>query len=139
MRARDLFGPQVVEFKLPVAWGTAATVSEEVSFRAPHPLRINDVRFTPDSAITGNATNFATLRVRNKGLAGTGTTVMATLAFDTPTTDDVAAFDEKAIPVSATSANRNAVEGDVIAVEKTVGGTGLAIDGVLTVEYVSGP
>lgn len=130
-------GPHEKSAVTPVGWATAGTVSEVVAFRAPFKLTITAVRLLADAAVTANATNFATIEVRNKGAAGSGTVVMASHAFDTVTTDDVAAFDEKALVLSATAANLDAAEGDVIAIRKTVGGTGLAVAGAVVVEYRS--
>ena len=135
MFRKDLIGYEVERFVCPAGWATAATVSEEPAFRAPYNCTVQSVRFVPKTAITGNATNFASLEARNKGAAGVGTTQVAVMPFDTPTTDDVVAYDEKAIPLSATAANLNLVEGDVLALRKTVGGTGMIIDGIIEVAF----
>lgn len=140
MRLRDLFGAQqhVVIIDGDWDWATAATVSEEVVFRAPHDLKLTAVRWIPKTAVVGHATNYITLSVVNKGDDGTGTTVMALHAFDDAgTVDDIAAYDEHAIDLSGTAANILADAGDVISVEKEVGGTGESGDGILIIEYIS--
>ena len=120
---------------VPVAWATAATADEHPVFRAPYACEVKAVRYVPESAITGHATNYATLSLQNKGAAGTGTTEVASFAFDTATTDDVAAMDEKAITLSGTAANLDLATGDVVSIKKAVAGTGLALDGILIIEF----
>lgn len=70
----------------------------------------------------------------NKGQDGNGAVVVASLALDTPGADDLADFDEKAVPLTA---NNAVVQGDVLAVDEIVAGAGLAHAGfklVLQVE-----
>ena len=136
MRLRDLFDTQSAQHIFPIAVATAGTDNESPIFRAPFNLKVTAVRFIPETAVVGGATNFATVAVRNKGAAGTGTTVVASKAFDTATTDDVAAFDEDAITLSATAANLLVAEGEVLAANVTKDGTGESIDGILIVEYI---
>jgi hypothetical protein len=84
--------------------------------------------FVPNAAITGNDTNKFTLTIVNKGQAGSGTTVMATLDF--ANASNGVAYDEKAFTLSATAANLVVASGDVIACVSThTGGTGLANPG----------
>jgi hypothetical protein len=135
-KLQDLIGAVTFRLVCPVGWATAATVSEEPMFRAPFACTVTAVRLLAKGAITAHGTNFATIEARNKGTAGTGTTSVAALAFDTPTTDDVAAYDEKAIPLSGTAANLNLAEGEVLAIRKTVAASGLAVDGVVEVDIV---
>jgi glutamine amidotransferase PdxT len=87
------------------------------------------VKIVPEAALTANATNFRTFRVLNKGQSGSGSTVVATFATDTPTTDDLAAFDEKSIPLSGTAANLVVAAGDVLAADETVAASGVAHSG----------
>lgn len=137
MRLRDLFGPQIVVIPCPAGWGTAATVSEVPAFVAPHDLKLTAVRFVPLTAVVGHATNNAVLSVNNRLLVGVGTGIMASKAYDTVTDDDVIAYDEDAVTLSATASLLLAAEGDVITIEKAVGGTGESIDGFMQLEYVS--
>jgi len=88
--------------------------------------KVTDVSLVSEAAVAANATNFRTFRVINKGQAGVGVLVVATFATDTPVTDDLAAFDERVIPLSA---NVNVAVGDVLAVDETVSGTGVAHSG----------
>jgi hypothetical protein len=111
------------------AQATAGTVQDQVIGEAPFAGTVTEVTIIPEAAVTANATNFRTFRVVNKGQAGAGTTVVATFATDTVTTDDLAAFDEKTIPLSGTAANLVVAAGDVLAADETVTGTGVAHGG----------
>ena len=84
---------------------------------------------TPEAAITGDNTNTRTLTLVNKGAAGTGTTVIGTLAFTTG--NNGVAFDEKAFTLSVVDDATDVAEGDILAVVETVGGSGLANPGGL--------
>ncbi len=141
MRASDLLGDQVlVSQPSPTGWATAATVSEEPVFRAPFDLTVTAVYFIPNAALAGTATNFATLSVVNKGLAGAGTTAVASLAIDTPTTDDLADGVPKPITLATATADKEVDAGEVLAIAKTVAGTGavIAAGGVFVIHYRAG-
>lgn len=94
---------------------------------APFNGTVTDVTYTPDAAITGAATNHRAIRVRNRGQAGSGTTVIAELAFDAGV--NATAFDEKTIPLSATPANLTVAEGDVLEAFSDAIGTGIVDPG----------
>ena len=110
----------------------AAAAQDQVIDRSPISGQVTSVRLIPEAALVANATNFRTFRVINKGQAGTGNTVVATLATDTPGTDDLAAFDEKAIPIT----NPAVAEGDVLAADETVAGTGVAHSGYRLIVHI---
>ena len=135
MFLKDLFGFHKVTIKLPVELRTAATVDEFAAFRAPFDLEVTAVRYLPSAALSGVTATEATLSVINKDADGLGSDSMALLSF--VDTVDAVAFDEKDIPLSATVADRDANEGDVISIEKTVTSTGLALDGSVEIEFVS--
>ncbi len=82
----------------------------------------------PEAAITGQATNFRRLRVVNKGQAGAGTAITSEYAFDAAGKNAVA-FDELALTLDATLANRNVEAGDVLAFVSDAVGTGLVDPG----------
>lgn len=111
------------------AQGTAGTVQDEVIGEASHGGTVREVTILPEAAVTAHATNYRTIRVINKGQAGLGTTVVASLPLDTPGTDNLVAFDEKSIPLSATAADLVVAEGDVLVVDETVAASGLAHGG----------
>jgi len=130
----DLLGVERITVPLKTAFATADTEDEFPAFRAPYAATVTALRYIPETAITGDATNHAVLSAQNKGAAGSGTDEVASFAFDTPTTDDVAALDEKAITLSATAANLNLAAGDIVSIKKTTPGTGLALDGIVIFE-----
>lgn len=88
---------------------------------------VTAVTYTPEAAITGANTNTRAIRVRNRGQAGAGTTVVAELQFDSGVNG--VAFDEKAITLSATPANLVVAEGDVLELFSDAVGTGIADPG----------
>jgi len=103
--------------------------------RAPYDGTVTQVRYLPNGAVTGAASPASrSLTLVNKGQAGLGTTVIATLAL-LGTINEVA-FDEIAFPLSAVALAVDVTEGDVLAVVSTpVGGTGLVeTGGILVVE-----
>lgn len=114
---------RVVEADAPAA--VAATAQDTVLGKAPLAGAVSSVTFIPEAAITGAATNFRTFRLVNRGQDGSGTTVVASLAFDAATVT-AAAFDERTIPLTASTA---VAEGDVLVFDEIVAGTGLASPG----------
>lgn len=112
-----------------LARAAADATSDEAVMIAPFGGSVSAVTFTPDADLTGADTNSATLGVINKGLAGNGTTSVASKAF----TNGVNAldFDETDITITATAADRVVVAGDVLAFRRTKVGTGLATPGGL--------
>lgn len=111
---------------------SAANAAQDQTIAESHVTgEVTSVTFVSEANVTANGTNFRTLRLINKGQDGNGTTVIASLALDTPTTDDLADFDEKAIPLvgAAGDAARQVAVGDILAWDETVTGTGLAHSG----------
>lgn len=96
--------------------------------RCPIAGSVSRVTYTPEAAITGATTNNRTLNVVNKGQDGTGTTVVATLAFISGV--NAAAFDETDLTLGV-AANLVVAEGDVLALQSTHGGTGIVDPGGL--------
>jgi hypothetical protein len=111
------------------AQGTAGTVQDFVIGEAPYAGTVTEVTIIPEAAVTANATNYRTFRVVNKGQAGAGTTVVASFATDTVTTDDLAAFDEKALTLSAVAGATTVAEGDVLVADETITAAGVAHGG----------
>lgn len=108
---------------------TKGTTQNRVIGEAPVTGVVTEVTVIPVANVTANGTNYRTLTVQNRGASGSGTTAVAALALDTPTTDDLTAFDEKEIPLSGTASNLAVTEGDVLAVVETVTGEGVAHGG----------
>ena len=105
----------------------AAVAGDQVVGEAPFGGTVTAVTFTPEAAVTGDNTNTRSLLLHNKGQAGSGTTVVATLAFTTG--NNGVAFDEKAFVLSVVAGATTVAEGDILAVVETVAGTGLANPG----------
>src|SRR3990167_7945278 len=70
---------------------TATNTAEYGFWAAPFACKIVRIGVIFDSAVTGAASNNFGLRMKNKGSAGSGTTVMATTTFASGT--DGAAYD----------------------------------------------
>lgn len=109
---------------------TAGTTTEERY--AAWPLKgdwqIEECYFAASTAITANATNYVVLTVStNDGAGGAFTSIgsvngaSASVAVDTPA------------ELTISGAGLNIVQGSLIKLAKTVGGTGGAVDGALTV------
>lgn len=105
----------------------AAVAGDQTVGEAPFDGTVTAVTFTPEAAITGDNTNTRSLLLHNKGQAGAGTTVVATLAFTTG--NNGVAFDEKAFTLSAVAGATTVAEGNILAVVETVGASGLANPG----------
>ena len=111
----------------------AATAQDNVVGRSPFSGAVTGVTFTPEAAITGAATNFRTYRLVNRGQNGSGTTVVASLAFDGAGVT-AAVHDERTIPLTA---NTTVAEGDILVFDEVVAGTGLASPGGFVTVTVS--
>lgn len=90
---------------------------------------VSGVTYTTVTAITGANTNTRVVNLVNKGQTGAGTTVVATLQFDSGV--NTVAADEKTITLSATPANLVLTAGDVLQWQSTHVGTGIADPGGL--------
>jgi hypothetical protein len=115
---------EVLEATVPAAG--AAVTQDQVVGRSPITGRVSYVVLVPEAALVANATNFRTFRILNRGQAGAGSAVVATFATDTPATDDLQAFNDRVIPLTAAV---DVAQGDVLAVDETVAGTGVAHSG----------
>lgn len=118
---------RTIEATVPAA--TKEATQDQVIGEAPFAGTVSAASITPEAAGTANGTNYRTFKIVNKGAAGSGTTAVATFATDTPTTDDLKAFDEKALPLSGTAADLVVAAGDILAVVETVAAEGLAHSG----------
>lgn len=119
--------PSVISREMPVPAVTIAATTSTPILEAPFAGAVSGVQFTPAAAITGANTNTRKVELINKGLAGAGTTVMATLQFDAAVNG--VAFDEKDITLSVVANALNVVAGDILAWVSTAVGTGLADPG----------
>lgn len=113
---------RIVEEGVP-AVSTAGSSEDTVIGQAPFAGTVTAVQYVPEAAITGAATNNRAVSLVNKGQAGSGSTVVATLTFGSGT--DAAANNEVALTLSATAANRVVAEGDTLQWRSVANGTGM--------------
>lgn len=106
------------------AQGTAGTPNEWVVGDMPIRAEVTSVEFIPEAAVTGAATNNFALNLRNRGQADAGAVGIATTTFASGT--NAAARRPLAVGLNATVANRYVNVNDVLTLERTVNGTGLA-------------
>jgi|SRR6185436_5945727 len=106
--------------------------------------RLVVAKLSAGAAITANGTNFLTILVRKRLAGATPTaTTLLTLALDTVTTDDVAAWVAKdmfglATYVTGTAPDFDFADGDLLTVEVTKSGTGLVLP-VSDIEFIFEP
>jgi len=91
---------------------TAGNDLDSVVSQAPFDCTVTKVEYVPGAAITGANTNTRSVTLFNKGAAGSGTTSVATLQFDSGV--NASANDEKAITLSGTAANLVLAAGDTL-------------------------
>ena len=99
--------------------------------RVPFDGTVSAVGFVADALLTGANTNTRKLSLINKKQNGSGTTVVATLQFNSGV--NATAFASIAIPVSVTASDLVVAKGDVLAWQSDIVGTGLADPGGLAV------
>lgn len=121
--------PIVARLEETIPAAGAAVTQDQTIGEAPADATVTSVSITPEAALTAHGTNYRTFSLVNKGQAGAGTTVIATFATDTVTTDDLVAFDEKALTLSSTEADLNVSAGDILAAVETVAASGVAHSG----------
>jgi hypothetical protein len=110
---------------------TAGSNLSTVVWVAPRDCTVTAVSYTTVTAITGANTNTRSVSLVNKGQSGAGSTVVATLQFDSGV--NTVAGDEKVITLSGTPANLVVTAGDVLQWHSTAVGTGIADPGGLAV------
>lgn len=90
---------------------------------------VSGVTYSTVTAITGANTNTRSVSLVNKGQAGAGTTIVATLQFNSGV--NTTASDEKVITLSSTAADLVVAAGDVLQWQSTAVNTGIADPGGL--------
>lgn len=90
---------------------------------------VSAVTYATVTAITGANTNTRSVSLVNKGQAGAGTAVVATLQFNSGV--NTVASDEKTITLSSTPADLLVVAGDILQWQSTAISTGIADPGGL--------
>lgn len=104
-------------------------------FRVDSDGTVSSVTYATLTAITGANTNTRSVSLVNKGQAGAGSTVIATLQFNSGV--NTVASDEAAITLSGTPANLLVVAGDILQWQSTAVGTGIADPGGLVAVTVA--
>lgn len=121
--------PGLQKFSMPLeaaASAAASTSAASVGRMTPaKAIRIKGAKFIPEAALTGAATNYCTLSLRNLGTNGAGTKDIASLAFS-GTGVTAAADVAKALTLSATAADLLVAAGEVLAWHIAQAGTGMA-------------
>ena len=116
---------RTIEATIPAA--TIAAAVDQAVTEAPFDATVTKVALVPEAAVTGDNTNSRTFTLVNKGQAGVGTTVVATLALTTGV--NLVAFDEKLFTLSVVAGATAVVAGDVLQVNEVVAASGLAHSG----------
>jgi hypothetical protein len=116
---------RTIEATIPAA--TIAADVDQAITEAPFDATVTKVALVPEAAATGDNTNFRTFTLVNKGQAGAGTTVVATLALTTGV--NLVAFDEKLFTLSVVAGATSVVAGDVLQVNEVHTASGLAHSG----------
>ncbi|MFJ7176410.1 hypothetical protein ACIQXA_08380 [Streptomyces massasporeus] len=117
---------QVIERNVP-AVSTANASDDTVLGQAPFDCTVTSVEYVPEAAITGAATNHRAFSLVNKGQAGSASTTVATLAFDSGV--NATANNERAITLSGTAANLDLSAADTLQWRSVAVGTGIADPG----------
>lgn len=115
-----------------VVVGPQATAGSDLNTNVwvvPSACTVTAVTYAPVTAITGANTNTRSVSLVNKALDGTGTTVVATIQYNSGV--NAAASDENTVTLSGTPANLALAAGSVLQWQSTHIGTGIADPGGL--------
>jgi len=118
------------------AAATADATKEWPVFCAPDSCKILQVQIIPQATITGTATNYFNLNLRNKGAAGAGTTELGNIDFLSGT--NATGYDAKDIVADTAHASATALsQGDVLGLQRELVLTGLAMpELIVLVTYI---
>lgn len=120
---------RVIDANVP-AVSTAGNDDDTIVGQAPFNCTVTAVEYVPEAGITGAATNHRTFSLVNKGAAGSGSTTVASLAFDSGSVT-ATANNERAITLSGTAANLDLTAGDTLLWRSVHIGTGITDPGGL--------
>ena len=112
-------------FQADLAAAGAVVVPETPLGEAQFDGTFTDIALIPEAALVAADATARTLTIFNRGQAGAGTTVVATLVTNLAG-GNWAANDEKAFTLSATPANLQFVTGDTFECVESVAGAGTA-------------
>lgn len=118
----SVFQQVIVRADLPAA--AAAAVPETPLGEVRGAWTVTEVSITAEAALTGATATARTLTLYNRGQAGAGTTVVATLALITGV--DLVANDKKLFTLSAVAGATTLADGDALECVETVASTGTA-------------
>jgi hypothetical protein len=113
-----------VPYEFFIAGVAAGTGVEWPLLVLPYNALVTSVKWVPNAAVTANATNFATLNLRNRTTAGAGTVIPAVRAYSA--TNSSARIAES-MTLSGTATDLNLAANDVLTLEIAHSGTGLII------------
>ena len=108
---------------------TAGSNLNSIVYRVDSDGTVTSVTYTPVTAITGANTNTRSVSLVNKGQSGAGSTVIATIQYNSGV--NAAAADENTVTLSGTPANLTVTAGDILQWQSTAVGTGIADPGGL--------
>ena len=117
-----VFVQKLAEGFLPVT-PAAGTLTETSLGEVPFDATVTEVTVVAEAALTAADATARTLTLFNRGQAGAGTTVVATLVTNVAGGNWVA-NDEKSFTLTATTADRNVTAGDTLEIVETVAGAG---------------
>jgi len=106
---------------------TATAYTAAFQIRMPRAAKILAAHVNPQSTLTADDTNFATIKVQKGDGAGGAGTDMATLATTTTGSGNWAAGVPEAMTVSATLADTRIARGEVLSFAITKSGTGVVV------------
>jgi hypothetical protein len=112
--------------------GPQATAGSDLNTNVwivPSDATVTAVTYAPVTAVTGANTNTRSVSLVNKGTDGTGTTVIATIQYNSGV--NAAASDENTVTLSGTAANLLLTAGQLLQWQSTHIGTGIADPGGL--------
>ncbi|MFJ8818204.1 hypothetical protein [Amycolatopsis thermoflava] len=110
----------------------AAGASETPVGVVPFNAKVTRVQWVPGAAVTANGTNYTTLNLRNRA-AGVGSAVAASRSY--AATNSSAQVPED-LTLSGTASDLLLAKGDVLSIDKTIAGTGLATPAGKVVVYL---
>lgn len=105
----------------------AAVDQDTIIGEAPFDGTVSAADILPEAAVSGATATARTFTLINKGQAGLGTLVVATLALITA--NDMVAFDAKPLVLSAVAGALTVAKGDVFVLAETHASTGTAHTG----------
>lgn len=119
--------PLTTSVKAKIVAQAASGTADAAVAEAPFAGTISAATFTPDAAITGATATKRTMTLENRGQAGAGTTVIATLDFITGV--NATKHDEIDFTLSVVANATNVVTGDILVCKEAVTSTGTANPG----------